>query len=322
MGSITDIDGIRLGHETDKENHTGTTVLICDQPMPCGVDVRGGAPGTRETDVFSPINLVETVDAIVLSGGSAFGLDAASGVMAWLREQDRGMDTGYGKVPLVPAAVIFDLPVITGDVRPDADMGYRAAKSAKSDNPPMGNVGAGSGATVGKLYGMECAVKSGIGTASVNGAGGVIVGAVAVVNALGDVIDPETGRVIAGALNRERNGFVDARKVIHDVSFPFMPPGTATVIGVVAVNVSFGKTDMNRIAKMAHDGLARSVFPSHTMLDGDTIFAVAAGGIAYADVSICGALANEAMSRAVIDAVENAESIDGYPAVRDLPVRT
>ena len=318
MGSITDIEGIRLGHETDEKHHTGTTVLVCDRPMPCGVDVRGGAPGTRETDVFAPLNLVETADAIVLSGGSAFGLDAASGVMAWLTEEGRGMDTGYGKVPLVPAAVIFDLPVITDGVRPDADMGYRAAKSAQSGEIPMGNVGVGSGATVGKLHGMEFAVKSGIGTAAVTGAGGVIVGAVAAVNALGDVIDPETGRVIAGALNRERNGFVDTRKVIHDVSFPFMPPGTATIIGVVAVNVSFGKTDMNRIARMAHDGLARAVFPSHTMLDGDTIFAVAAGEIAYADVSICGALANEAMSRAVIDAVEKAESIEGYPAIRDI----
>ncbi|MBN1881779.1 MAG: P1 family peptidase [Deltaproteobacteria bacterium] len=318
MGAITDIDGILLGHATDEKHHTGTTVLVCERPMPCGVDVRGGAPGTRETDVFLSMNLVETADAVVLSGGSAFGLDTASGVMAWLKEEGRGMDTGYGIVPLVPAAVIFDLPVSKGAVHPDADMGYRAAKGAVSGDVPMGNVGAGSGATVGKLYGMEFAVKSGIGTASVVGAGGVVVGAVAAVNALGDVIDPETGRVIAGTLNRERNGFVDARKVIHDVSFPFMPPGTATIIGVVAVNVSFGKTDMNRIARMAHDGLARAVFPSHTMLDGDTIFAVAAGGIAYADVSICGTLANEAMSLAVIDAVKKAESIEGYPAIRDL----
>jgi L-aminopeptidase/D-esterase-like protein len=197
-------------------------------------------------------------------------------------------------------------------------MGYRAAKGAVSGDVPMGNVGAGAGATVGKLYGMEFAVKSGIGTASVAGAGGVVVGAVAAVNALGDVIDPQKGNVIAGTLNREKKGFVDARKIIHDISIPFMPPGAATVIGIVAVNVSFGKTDMNRIAKMAHDGLARAVFPSHTMLDGDTIFAVAAGGIAYADVSICGALANEAMSRAVIDAVEKAEGIEGCPAIGDL----
>jgi len=318
MGSITDINGIRLGHETDEKNHTGTTVLVFDRPMSCGVDVRGGAPGTRETDVFSPLNLVETADAVVLSGGSAFGLDTASGVMKWLREQDRGMDTGYGKVPLVPGAVIFDLPTSSGGVRPDADMGYRAAKKAVAGEVPMGNVGAGAGATVGKLYGMEYAVKSGVGTASVAGAGGVVVGAVAVVNALGDVIDPETGQVVAGVLNRERNGFLDARKIIHDISFPFMPPGTATIVGVVAVNVTFGKADMNRIARMAHDGLARAVFPSHSMLDGDTIFAVAAGEIAYADVSVCGALANEAMSRAVIDAVNRAESIEGCPAIRDL----
>ena len=174
MGSITDINGIRLGHETDEKNHTGTTVLVFDRPMSCGVDVRGGAPGTRETDVFSPLNLVETADAVVLSGGSAFGLDTASGVMKWLREQDRGMDTGYGKVPLVPGAVIFDLPTSSGGVRPDADMGYRAAKKAVAGEVPMGNVGAGAGATVGKLYGMEYAVKSGVGTASVAGAGGVV----------------------------------------------------------------------------------------------------------------------------------------------------
>jgi L-aminopeptidase/D-esterase-like protein len=317
-GHITDIEGIFVGHETNTEHNTGTTVLLFSHPMPTGVDVRGGAPGTRETNVFSPLNLVETADAVVLSGGSAFGLDAASGLMRFLREQDRGVETGYGKVPIVPAAVIFDLPVSGGKVVPDDSWGYRAAASAAHDSTSRGNIGAGAGATVGKLYGMEYAVKSGVGSAVVSGAGGLRVGALCVVNALGDVIDPDTGKIIAGMRKPDGSEFLDARKAIHDVSFPFVPPISSTIIGAVAVNANLSKLDMNRVARMAHDGIARSVFPSHTMLDGDTLFACAAGGLDFVDITVCGALASLAVNYAISDAVLSVEGISGYPAGKEI----
>ena len=318
MKHITDIPGISVGHTTDHENHTGATAIVLTHPMAAGVDVRGGAPGTRETDLLNPLNLVTTVDAILIAGGSAFGLDAASGVMRYLREEGRGIETGSGKVPIVPAAVIFDLPVSGGKVFPDAGWGFEAAKTASQEDKSRGNVGAGAGATAGKLYGMEYSVKSGLGSATVEGAGGLMVGAICAVNPLGDIIDPETGNVVAGVRMPDGKGFADARKVIRKTSFPFAPPASATIIGMVAVNVNFTKLEMGRIARMAHDGIARTVFPSHTMLDGDTIFAVAAGGLEYADVSICGALAAEAFGLAIIDAVKSAEGIPGYPASRDI----
>lgn len=317
MSHITDIPGISVGHVTYAEHHTGVTAVVLTHPMPCGADVRGGAPGTRETDVFHPLNLVETADAVVLSGGSAFGLDAATGAMKWLREQGRGVPTGYLNVPIVPAAVIFDLPLSGGAVTPGQDDGYRACVSAGT-NADRGCVGAGAGATVGKLYGMEYAVKSGVGSAVVGGAGGILVGAIVVVNALGDVVDPDTGRVIAGTLNRDRNAFADPRRVIREITYPFLPPGTATVVGVVAVSGNYSKVDMARVARMAHDGIARTVIPSHTMLDGDTLFAVSTGSGGNVDVSVCGALAAQAVQESVLDAVRSATASAGYPAARDI----
>jgi L-aminopeptidase/D-esterase-like protein len=317
MGHIVDIPGISVGHVTHAKDLTGVTVLLFSQPMRCGVDVRGGAPGTRETDVFNPLNLVETADAIVLSGGSAFGLDAATGVMKRLREQDRGVPTGFVNVPIVPAAVIFDLPLSKGLVTPDAQDGYKACASADR-NTQRGCVGAGTGATVGKLYGMEYSVKSGIGSALVTGAGGISVGALIVVNALGDVIDPKTGDVVAGTLDKSKKSFVGPRQIIREITYPFMPTGSATVVGVVAVSGNYSKVDLGRIARMAHDGLARTIIPSHSMLDGDTLFAVSAGGKEFVDVSVCGALAALAVEEAVLDAVLSATSVAGYPAVGDL----
>ncbi len=317
MGHIVDIPGIAVGHVTHAEHHTGVTVVILSHPMPCGADVRGGAPGTRETDVFNPLNLVETADAVVLAGGSAFGLDAATGAMKWLKEQGRGVPTGFVNVPIVPAAVIFDLPLSKGVVTPTPEDGYRACESA-GNNTDRGCVGVGAGATVGKLYGMDYAVKSGIGSALVTGAGGIAVGALVAVNALGDVVDPRTGRVIAGTLDRDKKSFADPRKILREIAYPFMPPGSATVIGVVAVSGSYSKLDMARIARMAHDGIARTIIPSHTMFDGDTLFAVSAGTGGLVDVSVCGALAALAMEEAVLDAVLSAKTAAGYPAARDV----
>lgn len=322
MGHIAEIDGISVGHVTDKEHHTGITAVIFSREMPLGVDVRGGAPGTRETDVFNPINLVETADAVVLCGGSAYGLTAASGVMKYLKEVGRGVETGYGKVPIVPGAVIFDLPVTGGYVAPMEELtswGYEAAKAAYEGDTSTGNVGAGTGATVGKLYGMDYAVKSGIGSAVVEGAGGLKAGAIASVNALGDVIDPGTGNIVAGTRSPDKKGFADARKLIKEISFAFVPPVSSTVISLVAVNVNLSKIDMSRIARMAHDGLARAVYPSHSMFDGDTIFAVSTGGgPEYADVTVAGALAAEAVTLSIIDAVRSAETIEGYPSAADI----
>ncbi|MBN1574862.1 MAG: P1 family peptidase [Deltaproteobacteria bacterium] len=322
MGHITQIDGISIGHVTDQERHTGITAVIFSREMALGVDVRGGAPGTRETDVFNPLNLVETADAVVLCGGSAYGLTAASGVMKYLKEKGRGVETGYGKVPIVPGAVIFDLPVTGGYVPPTEELvswGYRAAESASNKETSVGNVGAGAGATVGKIYGMDYAVKSGIGSALVEGAGGLKAGAIAAVNPLGDVIDPKDGKVAAGVRSPDKKGFADARKLIKVISFPFAPPISSTIVALVAVNGNFSKVDMNRIARMAHDGIARVVYPSHTMLDGDTIFAVAAGDdLGYVDVTVAGALAAEAMSLSILDAVRSAVTIEGYPSMGDV----
>ncbi len=317
MGHIVDMPGISVGHVTHAKHHTGVTVLVFSEPMRCGVDVRGGAPGTRETDVLNPLNLVETADAVVLSGGSAFGLDAATGVMKRLKELNRGVPTGFLNVPIVPAAVIFDLPLSKGTVTPSSEDGYRACQSADR-NAGRGCIGVGTGATVGKLYGMEYAVKSGIGSALVTGAGGISVGALIAVNCLGDVIDPKTGVVVAGTLDRRKKSFAGPRRIIQEISYPFMPPGSSTVIGVVAVSGNYSKVDLGRIARMAHDGLARTIIPSHTMLDGDTLFAVSTGGSQYVDVSVCGALAALAVEEAVLDAVRSATAAAGYPAAGDL----
>jgi L-aminopeptidase/D-esterase-like protein len=303
--SILDISGIEIGHATDLDALTGCTVVLCRKGATGGVDVRGGAPGTRETDLLNPLNLVEKVHAIVLAGGSAFGLDAASGVMRYLEEQGIGFDTGAAKVPIVPAAILYDLALGSAKTRPDADMGYRAAESASAESCPEGNVGAGTGATVGKIFGMKSAMKSGLGASCVDAGGGVLVGALVAVNAFGDVVDPQTGGIIAGARSTQLGP-------LHVMGFAAK---SNTVIGVIATNAHLEKTGAAKVAQMAHDGLARVIRPAHTLLDGDTIFALSAGN-KNADVTTVGAFAAEAMAEAILRAVQAAETAGGLPGLK------
>ncbi|MEZ0396591.1 MAG: P1 family peptidase [Anaerolineales bacterium] len=321
--AITDVPGIEVGHAQDEEALTGCTVVLCRKGAVGGVDVRGGAPGTRETDLLAPFNLVEKVHAILLAGGSAFGLDAASGVMRYLEEQGIGFRTGAGHVPIVPAAILYDLDLGRADVRPDAAMGYAAASSARRDPPAEGNVGAGMGASVGKIFGRAGATKSGLGTASLRLRGGVVVGAIVAVNAFGDVVDPASGQIVAGArpvkigpLALGGDGpFADTLRVMNTLagrSIMRLAAGRNTVVGVVAANIRCNKAEATKIAQMAHDGLARAVRPAHTMLDGDTLFALATGGI-RADISTVGAYAAEALAQAILRAVQAAGPAGGLP---------
>ena len=307
---ITDIPNIRVGHDTNLEAGTGCTVIICDTPAVGGIDVRGGAPATRETDLLRPLNMVEGVHAILLTGGSAFGLDAASGVMRYLAERNIGFDVGVAKVPIVPAAAIFDLGFGSASVRPDADAGYRACEQATSDPVAQGNIGAGTGATVGKLLGPGFMMKGGLGSASMRMDDGTLVGAIVAVNALGDIIDPQTQQVIAGTRS-PMGGFI--------ASNPF----GNTTIAVVATSASLSKDSANKVAQMAHDGLAQAIRPAHTMFDGDTVFALALGtasqvgttqATAALQVSIIGAAAATTLARAIIRAVRNATELHGVPA--------
>jgi len=300
--AITDVRGIEVGHAHNEEALTGCTVILCRKGAVAGVDVRGGAPGTRETDLLNPINLVEKVHAVVLAGGSAFGLDAASGVMKYLEEKKIGFDTGAAKVPIVPSAILYDLNLGRADVRPDSAMGYKAAASASSEPPAEGNVGAGTGASVGKIRGMKYAMKSGIGTWSMD-INGVIVGAIVAVNALGDVVDPNTRKMIAGL----RSGTTLEWMKKQQKTFLHR---SNTVIGVIATNAKLTKAQATKVAQMAQDGFAQSIRPAHTMYDGDSIFALATGEI-RADVSMVGAFAAEVMAQAIVRAVQNAKSAGG-----------
>lgn len=325
--SITDVPGIEIGQAQDTEALTGVSVVICRKGAVGGVDQRGGAPGTRETDLLNPINLVEKVHAIVLTGGSAFGLDSATGVMKYLEEQKIGFDTGVAKVPIVPAAVIFDLALGRADIRPNAEMGYKAASSASTEKMEEGNAGAGTGASVGKLFGNAGAMKSGIGTASMDIGGGIIVGAVAVVNAYGDVINPQNNQIIAGARTTKvgplslgtTEYFADTLSTMKTLAGR-MIEGFAmhsnTVIGVVATNAKLSKAEANKMAQMAQDGLARTIKPAHTMVDGDTIFALSTGQN-KADVSLVGAFAAEVFAQACLRAVQSAKSAGGLPGLGD-----
>ncbi|MEP7198613.1 MAG: P1 family peptidase, partial [Chloroflexota bacterium] len=268
FNSITDIPGLNVGHWTNLDAATGCTVVLCPQGAVAGVDVRGGAPGTRETDLLDPTCTVEQVHAIVLSGGSAFGLAAADGVMRWLEERGIGYDVGVAKVPIVPAAILFDLGIGSARVRPTAADGYAACEAATAVAVAQGNVGAGTGATVGKMRGMKQAMKGGLGCASRQIEGEVIVAALVVVNAVGDVVDPRAGQIIAGARNADSNGFVNEDTIRDAVSS--IAPLTNTTLAVVATNAAITKSGATKIAQMAHDGLARAIRPAHTAMDGDT----------------------------------------------------
>lgn len=314
--SITDVKGIKVGSVQDLNALTGCTVVLAGpEGAVCGVDVRGSAPGTRETDLLSPLNMVEKVHAVVLSGGSAFGLDAACGVMDYLEAQEIGHPVGPTVVPIVPAAVLFDLGVGDYHVRPDRKMGWEACLQAGLE-VQEGNVGAGAGATVGKLRGYEHCTKSGLGSWSISLENGLTVGAIVAVNAFGDVIDPRNGRIIAGVRNDDGSllGTARAWKNLKGV-IPFQR-ATNTTIAVVACNAELDKSRATKLAQMAHNGLARSINPIHTMCDGDTVFALATGEMA-GDVNVIGYLAQEALAQAVLRAVYAAQSIPGIQACRD-----
>ena len=325
--AITDIPGILVGHAQDETALTGCTVILCGKGAVGGVDQRGGAPGTREVDALHPMHLVSKVHGAVLAGGSAFGLDAASGVMRYLEEKGVGFDTHIVKVPIVPAAILFDLGIGRSDVRPDAAMGYLACQNASSEPPAEGNVGAGTGATVGKILGVGQCMKSGVGTASMEIGAGVIIGAIVAVNAFGDVIDPLTGQIIAGARSKDVGPlhigapgyFADTMQVMQTlIGRTVLGFGSRenTVIGVVATNAKLDKEATNKVAQMAHDGLARTIRPAHTMLDGDTIFAISTGEHT-ADMNIVGAYAAEVFAQAILRAVHMAKSIAGIPAISE-----
>ncbi|HEX3683505.1 MAG TPA: P1 family peptidase [Bryobacteraceae bacterium] len=320
-GAITDVGGVRVGHFTDARRPTGCTVALFERGAVAGVDVRGSAPGTRETDLLNPINTVQTVNAILLTGGSAYGLDAATGVMQYCEEHHMGFFVGVGVVPIVPAAVLIDLQIGDPKVRPDARAGYAACEAATNSPPAEGNVGAGAGATVGKLFGYKLAMKGGFGTASIRiGDTGLVVGAMAAVNAVGDVIDHRTGKILAGARSEGGQSFANTMRQITEGNTPATRIGAHTTLGLVATNATLTKAECTKVAQMAHDGFARTINPTHTAYDGDTIFAAATGEVrGKAEVSIIGAIAAEAMARAVNRAVLTATGIPGYPAHRDMP---
>jgi L-aminopeptidase/D-esterase-like protein len=317
-GSITDVPGIEVGHAQDLEAGTGCTVVLCRAGAVAGVDVRGGAPGTRETDVLASANLVERVHAVLLAGGSAFGLDAAAGVMRFLDERGIGFDAGVARVPLVPAAVIFDLACGSPTARPDAAMGYRACLDAGSGPVRQGNAGAGAGATVGKAAGWDFAMKGGLGSASVEGQEGLIVGAVVVVNCFGDVRDAETGQLLAGTMTPDRRKLAGSVELLTGAAArPTAVFPSNTTIAVVATNARLNKGHALRVAIMAQDGLARAIEPVHTMFDGDTVFCLSTGAI-EANASAVGALAARVLARAVAAGVRNAEGLHGALSYREL----
>ena len=321
--SITRVAGIEVGHFTDTRRPTGCSVVIARTGAVAGVDVRGAAPGTRETDLLHPSNLVDRAHAILLAGGSAWGLDAAAGVMRWLEEQGIGLDVRFGLVPIVPAAVLFDLPVGDARIRPDAQAGYLACQAVSRQPPAQGNVGAGAGALVGKLFGLARAMRGGIGSASVT-LDGVTVGALVACNALGDVIDPDTGQVIAGARTADGKALLNIRRAILAGEKPQpLLAGTNTTIGVIATDAILTKAQAHRLAQVAHDGLARSITPVHTLSDGDALFTLGTGQAGKtAGMMVLGTLAAEVTARAVVRAIRAARGASSgglhWPAASEL----
>ncbi len=310
---FTDIDSIKVGNAQNLKAATGCTVIICEEGATGGVDVRGGSPGTRETDLLRPENLVDKIHAVVLSGGSAFGLDAASGVMKYLEENDIGFDVQVTKVPIVCSAVLFDLVVGDYNVRPDFDMGYSAAKNANNKEIQSGNIGAGTGATVGKLLGVGRAMKGGLGSYAVQ-VGDLKVGAIVAVNCLGDVIDPKTGKILAGLLDEKGEKLIGTENIlIENYNERKNIFSGNTTIGVVATNGIFTKAEANKLASMSHNGYARAMRPAHTIFDGDTIFTMATGKV-EADINVVGLLAARTMEMAIVDAIKSAKSAFGFKA--------
>ena len=317
---ITDVAGIAVGHHTDAANGTGCTAVLCEAGAVGGVDVRGSSPGTRETDLLRPTNRITHVHGVLLSGGSAFGLDAASGVVRYLEERGAGYATGAGGVPIVPAAIIFDLGVVAASVRPGPVDGYAAALAASAGAVAEGSVGAGTGATVGKLLGAERAVKGGLGTWALDLGGGLAVGALMVVNAVGGVHDPDTGELVAGARNPGdgMSGWLELLDAPSS-SAGAPPAGESTTIGIVATNAALTKEQANKLAAVAHDGIALAVRPAHTMSDGDTMFALATGAHeGHADFDRICAAAAMVVGRAIMRGVRQASGLGGFPSVSEL----
>jgi L-aminopeptidase/D-esterase-like protein len=320
-GGITAVPGIEVGHFTDTRRPTGCTAILFRKGAVAGVDVRGAAPGTRDTDLLNPVNTVQQIHAIMLSGGSAYGLETAAGAMRFLEEHGIGFHIGNQIVPIVPAAILYDLSVGDGHIRPDAAAGYAACKTASSGAVAEGSVGAGAGATVGKFFGPRSMMKSGLGTASLAiGSTGILVGAIVAVNAVGDVVDPATGRIIAGARKPDGTGFIDTMARLREgKGSGEIEAGRNTTIGVVATNAIFDKAQMTKIAQMAHDGLARAINPVHTTMDGDTLFAASTGTAKPTmDHGVIGAIAAEVMAQAVLRAVRMATAVLGIPAYREV----
>ena len=315
FNNILDVKGIKVGQVEDKEGLTGCTVIICEDGGVCGVDVRGSAPGTRETDLLDPINMVQKVHAIVLSGGSAFGLEATCGVSRYLEERGIGFDVGVARVPIVTGAVLFDLGVGNPKSRPNIEMGYKACQMANNTKFKQGNYGAGCGATVGKIRGSEFCTKGGIGSYSVKLENGLVVSAIIAVNAFGDVY--ENGQIIAGVLNDNKDGFLSTydlmKKGINRGGFNI----DNTTIGVVVTNAKLSKAECKKISQMAHNGFAKSIFPIHTPHDGDTIFTLATGEV-EADITLLGSLASEVVEKSVISAIKNASQTNNILSYNEI----
>lgn len=315
--SITDVPGFLVGNAQNKEAGTGCTVILYPEGAVTGVDVRGGAPGTRDVSALDPVNLVSKAHAVYLGGGSAYGLDGASGVMQYLEKKGKGFDVGVGVVPIVPGAVLFDLPVGRADVRPDRKMGYKACHAATDAYRENGNTGAGTGASVGKIQGCNLCMKGGLGTAS-RQIGNLIVGAIVAVNCYGDIIDPSTGETVAGVLTADKTAFAHTMSIISGSSETSTNAFAGnTTIGCIAVNARFDKAQATKVAMMAHDGLARTINPIHTMYDGDTIFCMSSGEV-ECDPTVAGAVAAEVMAEAVLRGIKNAESAYGIPGYREI----
>lgn len=314
---LSEIEGIHIGNAQDAEAATGCTTILCLEGAVGGVDVRGGAPGTRETALLNPVNMVDKIHAVLLSGGSAFGLDAAAGVMEYLEENNAGFDVGVTKVPIVCGAVLFDLIIGSHNVRPDKEMGYAACIDSEKNIIREGNFGAGMGATIGKIHGKDSSMKGGLGAYALQ-VGDLKVGALVAVNCLGDIIDSETGKITAGALSLDKKNFINTESIMlrqyDDKSNLF---NGNTTIGVIITNAKLTKSEANKVASMAHNGYGRCIRPSHTMFDGDTIFTMATGK-AKADVNVVGFLAANVMEKAILRGIKMADSIHGYISWKEL----
>jgi len=316
--SLTSISGIRVGHDTLPSRPTGCTAILLPPGAIAAVDVRGSAPGTRETDLLDPIHTVQEIHGLVLAGGSAYGLDAASGVMRYLEEQGVGYPIGEQVVPIVPAAILYDLDQGDGSIRPDANCGYRAAQAASAEPVQEGCIGAGAGAAVGRWAGIGRTMKGGIGSSYMELENGLQVAALVALNSLGDVIDPQKQQIIAGGYEAEQ-GLLNFRRTVLGLTAPVETCLSNTTLVVLATNASLSKVECKKLSQMAHDGIARVVFPCHTPLDGDTVFAMATGERVEKDrMMVLGSIACDVVAEAILRAARAATSIPGCPAAADV----